>query len=140
MTFRLLTDQLHNRLADQGHPDVRPAHGFAVGRLVSSHGATTVELAGYLGVTKQGAGHIIGELEHWGYVERTRHPTDGRSQLITATAKGRDLVTCVNTIWQDEEARWAGLAGIDSLEGLRSTLQTYIDSTGDERPPLRPVW
>lgn len=140
MTFRLLTDRLHVRLAEEGHPDVRPAHGFAVGHLVTSQGATAVELARYLGVTKQGAGHIIGELERWGYAERTRHPVDGRSQLVIATDKGHALVARVTEIWQQEEARWVGLADADNLDGLRDALQTYIDATSDGRPPMRPVW
>ncbi|MEE6260156.1 MarR family winged helix-turn-helix transcriptional regulator [Plantactinospora sonchi] len=107
MTFRVLADRLHDRLAKEGHPDIRPAHGFVVGHLVTSHGARAVELAGYLGVTEQGAGHIIGELERWGYAERVGRPTDGRSQLIIATDKGRSLVARVTAIWQDEEARWS---------------------------------
>lgn len=53
-----------------------------------------MELATHLGVT-QGAAHIIRELERWGYAERARHPTDGRSQLIVATDKGHALLARV---------------------------------------------
>ena len=140
MTFRLFTDRLHARLAEEGHPDIRPAHGFAVGQLVTSQGATASELATHLGVTKQGAAHIIGELERWGYAARTRHPTDGRSQLLVATAKGHALVAHVTAIWQTEEARWVALTGADSLESMRAALQTYIAATSDGMPPMRPVW
>ena len=140
MTFRLLTDRLHLRLAEEGHPDIRPAHGFAVGHLVTSRGTTAVELAGHLGVTKQGAAHIIGELERWGYAERARHPTDGRSRLIVATTRGQALVTLVTAIWRDEEARWSTLTDADSLDQVREALQTYIAAVSDGRPPVRPVW
>lgn len=140
MTFRLLTDRLHARLAEEGHSDVRPAHGFAVGHLVTSRGATAVDLATYLGVTKQGAGHIIGELERWGYANRVPHPADGRSQLAIATDKGHSPVARVTAIWQEEEVRWSGLAGADSLDGMRAALQVYVDATSDGLPPMRPVW
>jgi DNA-binding MarR family transcriptional regulator len=140
MTFRLLTDRLHARLAEDGHPDVRPAHGFAVGHVVTSQGATAVELAAYLGVTKQGAGHLIGELERWGYAERVRHPTDGRSQLVIATDKGRSLVARVTEIWTEEEVRWSGLVDADGLDGVREALHAYVDATSDGLPPMRPVW
>ncbi len=140
MTFRLLTDRLHARLAEEGHPDVRPAHGFAVGQLVASQGATAVELAAYLGVTKQGAGHLVGELERWGYAERVQHPTDGRSRLIVATDQGRALVARVTALWQEEEVRWGGLLDSAGLDGVREALDAYIDATSDGLPPMRPVW
>lgn len=35
MAFRLLTDRLYQRLADEGQPGVRPAHGFTIGYLVT---------------------------------------------------------------------------------------------------------
>lgn len=138
MTFRLLTDRLHERLAQEGHPDVRPAHGYALGHLVDAGGATAVDLADYLGVTKQGAGHIIGELQRWGYVERARNPADGRSQLVRATARGAAVVARVSAIWAEEEQRWASVAG--GLDDVRAALQSYVDATDDGRPPLRPVW
>ncbi|GAA1314397.1 MarR family winged helix-turn-helix transcriptional regulator [Saccharothrix xinjiangensis] len=140
MAFRLLTDRLHERLPGEGHPDVRPAHGFAVGHLVTSRGATAVELAEHLGVTKQGAGHLIGELERWGYVERVDHPADRRSRLVVATDKGHALVSCVNAIWREEEARWADLVGARDLDGARAALQAYVDATGGGSAPVRPVW
>jgi DNA-binding MarR family transcriptional regulator len=108
--------------------------------LVTSNGATAVELASYLGVTKQGAGHLVRELERWGYAERVRHPTDGRSQLIIATRKGQSLVARVTEIWQEEEVRWSGLINGDSLGGIREALHAYIDATSDGLPPMRPVW
>jgi DNA-binding MarR family transcriptional regulator len=140
MAFRLTTDRLHTRLAEEGHAEIRPAHGFAIGHLVTSGGATAVELAGHLGVTKQGAGHIVGELERWGYAEGVRHPTDGRSRLIVPTPEGRALVARVTAIWQEEEARWAGLVGADRLGGVREALVAYVDASGDGRVPMRPVW
>jgi len=140
MTFRLSTDRLHARLAEEGHPDIRPAHGFAVGYLVTSRGATAVELASHLGVTKQGAAHIIRELERWGYAERVRHPTDGRSQLVVATDMGYALVARVTAIWQEEEVRWIALTSADSVGDMRETLQTYVAATSDDMPPMRPVW
>lgn len=140
MTFRRSTDRLHARLAEEGHLDIRPAHGFAVGHLVTSGGATAVELAGHLGVTKQGAAHIISELERWGYAERARHPTDGRSRLIVATDRGQALVARVTAIWLEDEARWIALTSASRLADVRDALETYLTASGDGRPPLRPVW
>ncbi|MFI5843230.1 MarR family winged helix-turn-helix transcriptional regulator [Catenuloplanes sp. NPDC051500] len=134
MAFRLFTDRLHARLADEGHAEIRPAHGYAISRLVTTGGETAVELAGYLGVTKQGAAHIIRELETWGYAERARHPTDGRAQLIVATARGRALVARVAEIWAEEESH------MPELDTVRTALRSYVDENGDGRTPMRPVW
>ncbi|GAB7039004.1 MULTISPECIES: MarR family winged helix-turn-helix transcriptional regulator [Catenuloplanes] len=134
MAFRLFTDRLHARLAEEGHPDVRPAHGYALGHLVHTGGVTAVDLAAHLGVTKQGAAHLITELETWGYAERTRHPTDGRAQLVVATARGHDLVTRVAEIWSTEERH------VPDLDTVRAALTTYLDAHANGRTPVRPVW
>ncbi len=134
MTFRLFTDRLHARLAEEGHPEIRPAHGYAISRLVVTDGQTAVDLAAYLGVTKQGAAHLTRELETWGYATRTRHPTDGRAQLIVATARGRALVARVAEIWAEEESR------MPELDTVRAALRSYVDDNGDGRTPMRPVW
>lgn len=49
--FRQLVDQLHVELARQGHPHVRPMHGFAL-QAVGPHGTTASELARRLAVSK----------------------------------------------------------------------------------------
>ncbi|GAB3570805.1 hypothetical protein GCM10027445_25020 [Amycolatopsis endophytica] len=139
MAFRLLTDRLHQRLADEGE-QVRPVHGFALSHLMSTGGATAVELGAYLGVTKQGAAHVVGELERAGYVERVGHPTDGRSRLIVTTQRGRALVSRAAQIWAEEEADWAGLAGADRVRDLRATLEILLATGEDGNSPLRPIW
>lgn len=140
MAFRLLTDRLHERLAEEGQPEVRPAHGFTIGYLVTMEGATAVDLAAYLGVTKQGAAHITGELERWGYVEQVRHPTDGRSRLIVATAKGHALLDRVREFWASEEERWAELVGAERIGDARAALEGLIGAGGGEYPAVRPAW
>ena len=52
MGFRLLIDDLHDRLAAQGWRDIRPAYGFAL-LAIRDGETTTTELARLLGVTKQ---------------------------------------------------------------------------------------
>ena len=56
--FQTLVDQLHAELADQGHPDARPAHGFAL-QAIGPDGITATELGRRLGVSKQAAAKTI---------------------------------------------------------------------------------
>ena len=43
--FRSIIDELHAELARRGHPDMRPAHGFAL-QAIGLGGATAAETAG----------------------------------------------------------------------------------------------
>ena len=52
--FRVLVDAVNVELAQQGHPDVRPVHGFVL-QAIGADGATAAELGGRLGVSKQAA-------------------------------------------------------------------------------------
>src|SRR5918994_1959083 len=81
---RSAIDELHRRLAERGHPDVRPAHGYAF-QAIGASGATATELGRRLGVTKQAAGQMVDELVRLGYVVRRADPRladlDGRVDL-----------------------------------------------------------
>ena len=70
---RSAIEELHRRLAERGHPDVRPAHGYAF-QAIGASGATATELGRRLGVTKQAAGQMVDELVRLGYVVRGAGP------------------------------------------------------------------
>src|SRR5260370_7689158 len=56
--FRTIIDALHAELAAQGHPGMRPAHGFAM-QAIGLDGATASEVAPLLGISHQAAGKTI---------------------------------------------------------------------------------
>src|SRR5689334_25190233 len=68
--FRSIIDELHAELARCGHPDLRPAHGFAL-QAIGLGGATATEAGRRLGISKQAAGKTIDRLEELGYVHRS---------------------------------------------------------------------
>src|SRR5215471_2064950 len=82
--FRAIIDELHAELARRGHPDLRPAHGFAM-QAIGLHGATATEVGRRLGISKQAAGKTIERLEELGYVHRADDNTDRRRKLIRLT-------------------------------------------------------
>ena len=67
--FRSVIDELHAELARRGHPELRPAHGFAL-QAIGHGGATAAETGRRLGISKQAAGKTIDRLEELGYVHR----------------------------------------------------------------------
>lgn len=120
--FRSLIDQLHAELAEQGHPDVRPAYGFAM-QAIGPDGATASELGRRLGISKQAAGKTADRLEKLGYVERADDPGDARRKLLRLTDRGVDALARSAAIFDDLRARWAESLGANRLRDLETGLR-----------------
>ncbi|WP_328537371.1 MarR family winged helix-turn-helix transcriptional regulator [Streptomyces sp. NBC_00344] len=123
--FRSLIDELHERLADEGHPDVRPAYGFAL-QAVGLQGATASEVGRRLGVSKQAAGKTVERLEALGYVERVDDPADGRRKLVRLTARGTQVLVRSGEIFDELHAKWADALGSRRLADLESGLRAVV--------------
>lgn len=120
--FRSLIDDLHAELAKQGHPGLRPMHGF-VFQAIGPSGTTAVELGRTLGVTKQAAGKTIDTLERLGYVHRERDPEDGRRMLVHLTDRGLDCLTKSAQIFDQLRAEWAETLGAGRLRSMEEDLR-----------------
>ncbi|MFI6908491.1 MarR family winged helix-turn-helix transcriptional regulator [Nonomuraea sp. NPDC050394] len=123
MAFRMIIDELHAELARQGHPDVRPMHGFVM-QAVGPHGTTAVELGRTLGVSKQAAGKTIDTLERLGYVERSTDPADSRRKIVKLTPYGVDALMKSAAIFDDLRRAWSRTLGEDRLHALEQDLRT----------------
>ncbi|NUT45120.1 MAG: winged helix-turn-helix transcriptional regulator [Thermoactinospora sp.] len=122
LAFRVLIDELHAELARQGHPEIRPMHGFVM-QAIGTRGTTAVELGRTLGVSKQAAGKTIETLERIGYVERTRDDHDTRRKIVRLTPYGVDALNRSAEIFDTLRARWASELGEDRLRALESDLR-----------------
>ncbi|MFB4269067.1 MarR family winged helix-turn-helix transcriptional regulator [Nonomuraea sp. GTA35] len=122
LAFRLLIDELHAELGRQGHPDIRPMHGFVM-QAIGPDGTTAVELGRTLGVTKQAAGKTIETLERIGYVERTTDPQDTRRKIVRLTPYGVDALDRSARVFDTLRARWAAELGEERLRELESDLR-----------------
>ncbi len=121
--FRLLVDELHDELARQGHPDVRPLHGFVL-QAIGPDGATAAELGRRLGVSKQAAGKTVDGLERLGYVERSPDPADARRTTIRLTARADDCLARSAVIFGQLREQWAERIGRTHLARLEDDLRT----------------
>jgi len=133
-TGNALVDGIQAGVVERGFTDVRPAHGFAFARLAPA-GATVSELATHLGVTRQAAAQLVDELVAKGYVERRRHPDDGRAQLITLTERGWACTRAADAAATETVGTWAAVLGEERLRAIRDAL-TEIAPAGH----LRPTW
>lgn len=123
--FRTLIDRLHAELARQGHPDVRPAHGFAM-QAIGVRGASASEVGRRLGVSKQAAGKTVDRLITLGYAQRTDDPTDARRKLIRLTPHGIDALRRSAAVFEELHAEWAATLGAGRLRSLESDLRTVV--------------
>lgn len=138
---RTIIDDLHQRLAQLGYDDVRPAHGFAFQR-IAPDGATGNELAEFLDITKQAASEMVDYLEKHDYVRRQPHPTDRRGKIVTLTERGWSCLRDSAAILSYLGAQWTAIIGAQRMEELQANLrQLIIVANGGTLPQkLRPTW
>jgi DNA-binding MarR family transcriptional regulator len=123
--FRSIIDELHAELARRGHPDVRPAHGFAL-QAIGRGGATAAEAGRRLGISKQAAGKTIERLEELGYVHRAGDEKDRRRKLVRLTPRGVEVLALSAMIFDDIRSRWQDALGAARLSALEEDLQTMV--------------
>ena len=123
--FRSVIDELHAELARRGHPELRPAHGFAL-QAIGHGGATAAETGRRLGISKQAAGKTIDRLEELGYVHRAGDDADRRRKLIRLTPHGIAALAMSAMIFNDIRARWENALGPDRLGALESDLRAMV--------------
>lgn len=127
--FRSLIDETHRRLAAQGHPEMRPAHGFAM-QAIGVEGASASEVGRRLGVSKQAAGKTVDRLEAMGYVSRQPDPSDARAKTVVLTERGLDSLRRSAVIFDELQSEWASAIGADRLRALESDLRTVTGGQG----------
>jgi DNA-binding MarR family transcriptional regulator len=114
--------ELNARLRERGYPDVRLAHS-ALFAHIDPEGTRSSELAERAGMTKQGMGQLVADLEKKGYVERVEDPADGRARLVRLTKNGRRHVRDAGEITGEIEEAYALRLGNGRLETLRAILE-----------------
>lgn len=136
--FRAVVEDLHDQLADAGHPRARPIHGFAL-QAVGRDGVTVSELGRRLGVTKQAAAKTVANLETLGYIHRVPHPEDQRAALIKRAARGDQMLALSAQIFGRIHAEIAERLGEAQLEALEAALKA-IASEGSAKLGDLPGW
>jgi DNA-binding MarR family transcriptional regulator len=125
-TVKALIDRLGADDADEKHSAMTPVHGLAARYLLGRHDVTTVELARYLGITKQSTSEVVGALERNGIVRRAPHPSDGRARVLLLTDEGKSKLDAGRRRWDEVECEWAELVGREKLDVVRDALERYL--------------
>ncbi len=106
-----LLTQFHKRCVSRGL-DLTPEQCWVLSRLRERDGRTQNELAQAGSKDRPTMSRISALLERRGFLTRKSHETDGRSQRLWLTAKGRDRASLADDV--DSGLRR------DMLKGLRS--------------------
>jgi DNA-binding MarR family transcriptional regulator len=122
----LAIEELHRRLNEEGHPEIRPGHG-CVFRFIDPEGTRLTVLADRSGFTKQAVGEVVDQLESLDYLERVPDPADGRAKIIRLTGRGLDGMTAARRIFADLEREWAARFGEERIAQLRETLELILE-------------
>lgn len=121
--FRSRIDELHAELAENGHPGVRPSHGFAMQAVAG--GANTASSVGHaLGVSKQAAGKTLEQLDRLGYLVWGSDPSDARRKSVSLSDRGVDCLRRSAAILRRQYADFTGRVGAEDaaamVRGLRA--------------------
>ncbi|MED1797716.1 MarR family winged helix-turn-helix transcriptional regulator [Brevibacillus porteri] len=141
LSYSTLIYELHDRLSELGYGDIRPAHGFMFRRIIPN-GATGIELAEHLGITKQAVSKMVDYLVKSGYVKPQTHPTDKRGKIIVLTERGWSVVKAKEEILADIQQRWIENIGAERMQLLKEDLTklVYEANEGKLSSKVRPVW
>ncbi len=94
---------------------------------IEAEGMRLTELAERAGMTKQGVGEAVTDLEGLGYAERVADPSDGRAKIIRLTARGAAAQRAAFEIIGDDRAASGSSVRRRARRRLRSLL---IEITG----------
>jgi DNA-binding MarR family transcriptional regulator len=125
--FRAMTDELMQRLAERGHPEVRFAHGN-VFQYLDDDGTRIGVLAERAGVSKQAMAQLVAHLEAHGYVERSPDPADRRAQRVRATRRGREVFAIAREFMTEIDARLETRLGAAKKRRLQALLEELNDA------------
>jgi DNA-binding MarR family transcriptional regulator len=124
--LRMPWEAVQQRMLEQLH-----AHGFAdfdasyliVFQYPGPQGQRPSELASRLRISKQALNHLLGQLEHRGYLRRDSDPDDGRSKRVALTSRGTRAVAVIREAVAEVEADWAEQLGPRRFNQLRALLR-----------------
>lgn len=122
LPWEAVQERMLERLHRRGFDDFDPAY-LTVFQYPGPQGQRPSELAARLRISKQALNHLLGQLEHRGYLGRETDPGDRRSKRITLTPRGTRAGVVIREAVAEMEDQWATRLGPESFDQLRTLLQ-----------------
>ena len=129
LPYQALAKRLYSEMAENGFPDVRPAHG-SVFRHILPEGSRVTDLAERAGMTKQSMSYLVDYLHERGYLEFVPDPDDGRAKLVVLTERGTAFLDAALALSARLEAECARRIGEANMVQLRHLLERLAENLG----------
>jgi DNA-binding MarR family transcriptional regulator len=131
--WEAVQDHMLTRLHAKGFDDVDASYLIVV-QYPGPQGERPSDLAARLRISKQALNHLLGQLEHLGYLERQPDPDDKRSKRIALTPRGTKAATTIREAVAEMEKKWTQQLGPKRFNQLR----TLLRDLGELNEPRRP--
>ncbi|HEY1730051.1 MAG TPA: MarR family transcriptional regulator [Candidatus Baltobacteraceae bacterium] len=123
---RAVNERIVAALRARGFPEARVAHAAVLANL-ELRGSTVTEIASRALLPKQAISKMALELEEFGYLERSRHESDGRAIVVRFTRKGRKLMAATFDVIAGIEHAARARLGPRRYSALRSSLFVLLE-------------
>jgi DNA-binding MarR family transcriptional regulator len=121
-------------MAEAGFGERRFPDGRVL-RLCSGPSGSTISAIGReLGITRQGAGKVVGHLSASGYVEVADSATSKREKSVTLTSRGHEYLRAQRAAARKIEDQLTATIGKQGMDGLLALLEALDD---EESPRMR---
>lgn len=120
--WEAVQEHMLKRLHENGFADVDPSY-LIVAQYPGPQGERPSDLAVRLRISKQALNHLLGQLEHRGYLERQPDPHDRRSKRIVPTQRGIRAGIVIRQAVSEMEDAWKQQLGPKRFAQLRAQLQ-----------------
>lgn len=128
---RAFNTQAIEKLRERGYVGLGVAHTALLPHL-DLEGTRITLLAERAGMTKQGMGQLVADLERQGLVSRKPDPSDGRATLVQFTEAGWNYLQAAHAVKQELEAEYVAVLGASGFAELRVLLTALIDHQSPE--------
>lgn len=137
LVFREFEREVLAALHADGYDDLTDAD-LAMLRFIAPQGSRAVDVARLAGITKQGAGKALRDLERRGYLARRDDATDSRAWRIVFTRKGQALISKAIDEIRTIEQRYAKLIGAERLREMKQSLRHLFADHCERRKKEQP--
>lgn len=127
----LVEEQLRQRLAAV---DLLPRQARVVDALGRLGQASQVDLAREFGITPASMSTMTARLTLAGYISRGVDPQEARSNVLSLTPKGQQLLAEIHAAWADIDALIVARLGRDNADRLTQLTGELRDNLGGRAP------
>jgi DNA-binding MarR family transcriptional regulator len=126
LPWEAVQDHMLERLHEEGFTDIDRSYLIVV-QYPGPQGQRPSDLAARLRISKQALNHLLGQLEHLGYLQRQPDPDDKRSKRVALTPRGTKAATTIRKAVAEMEETWTQQLGPKRFNQLRSLLRDLAE-------------